>query len=72
MELNPLVFPAPPSSYTHETLNSGAFLEALHELREAQRGAWAVKVKMLYVPKFEMHVERKVPSALGVRVSRCL
>lgn len=73
MDLNPLVFPAPPSSYTHDTLNSGAFLETMHELRgDAQRGAWAVKVKMLYVPRFEMHVVRKMPSALGLRVSRCL
>ncbi len=67
-----MVFPAPPSSYTHETLNSGTFLETMQELRDIKRGPWEVKVKMLYVPKFEMQVERKVPSALGVRVSRCL
>jgi hypothetical protein len=37
MELNALVFPAPPSSYTHETLNSGAFIDNMEDLPEAIR-----------------------------------
>jgi hypothetical protein len=65
MELNKLVFPAPPPSYTHESLNDGSFIDHMEEIPKViRRGKkqWMVKVKMLYVPKFEMYTyeEQKV------------
>lgn len=58
MELNKLVFPTPPSSYSHETLNNGLLTLATsivtkgmqHGLRNNKGG----KPCMLYIPKFDM------------------
>jgi len=65
MELNPLVFPAPPSSYTHETMNNGSFLESMPELAEIIRNGdnrqWIIKAKMLYVPKFDLFTIKEEP-----------
>ena len=60
MELNPLVFPAPAPSYTHETLNNGSFLETMPDLADLLKSganrSWIVKAKMLYVPKFDLYI----------------
>ena len=58
MELNKLVFPTPPPSYTHELVNSGE-VERLEFLASGATRLDKAKPKtahtqMLYVPKFEL------------------
>ena len=58
MELNKLVFPVPPPSYTHEVVNSGE-VEGLEFLANGSATLDRSKprtahTKMLYVPKFEL------------------
>lgn len=51
MELNKFVFPSPPSSYTHLSINRG------HISSEESKVGSQLKLapgKMLYIPKFEM------------------
>ena len=61
MELNTLVFPAPFPSYTHETMNSGAFIDKLEDLAAFKKlnWDWIVKAKMLYVPKFKIYKKKE-------------
>ncbi len=75
MDLNNLVFPCPPPSYSHETMNAGTF--TLHE-----RGGGGRKGKhsdnnigkMLYIPnKFDLFETKTVmvtSKSLNLRIQK--
>ena len=55
MDLNNLVFPCPPPSYTHESMNAGTF--TLNDRRRGRHGDG----KMLYIPnKFDLFETKTV------------